>query len=75
MRSETSKKIVTVRMRGTSLNPTLNDKKEIDKAVDALSEECAECKGQVFLRHNKKNGYKTLEVVCQTPVRLIEDER
>ncbi len=75
MRSETSKKIVTVRLGGTSLNPTLKDRKEIDRAVEALSKECEECKGQVFLRHNKKSGYKTLEVVCQTPVRLIEDEK
>ena len=74
MRTETSKKIVTVRMRGTSLKPTLEDKKEINKAVQALSEECRECKGQVFLRHNKKSGYKTLELVCQSPVKLIEDE-
>jgi len=74
MRTETSKKIVTVRMRGTSLNPTPEDRKEINKAVEALSKECGECQGQVLLRYNKKSGYKTLELVCQSPVRLIEDE-
>lgn len=74
MRTETSKKVVTVRMRGTSLNPTSEDRKEINKAVEALSKECGECQGQVLLRHNKKNGYKTLELVCQHPVKLIEDE-
>jgi len=74
MRTETSKKIVTVRMRGTSLKPTLKDKKEINKTVEALSKECRECQGQIFLRHNKKSGYKTLELVCQSPVKLIEDE-
>ena len=72
MRTETSKKVVTIRMRGTSLKPTLEDREEVKKTIEALSKECEECKGQVFLRHNKKNGYKTLEVICHAPVKLIE---
>lgn len=73
MRTETSKKIVTVRLGGTSLKPTLEDRKEINKAVKALSKECGECEGQILLRHNKKSGYKTLELVCQSPVKLIDE--
>jgi len=72
MRTVTSNKTVTIRMRGTTLNPTPEDRAEVKKAVKALSKECGECGGKLLLRHDKRKGYKELEVICQHPVKLIE---
>ena len=72
MRTVTSNKTVTIRMRGTTLNPTPEDREEVNKVVKALSKECDECRGNLVLRHDKRKGYKELEVICQHPVKLIE---
>ncbi len=72
MRTVTSNKTVTIRMRGTTLDPAPEDKKEVNKVVKALSKECGECGGKLVLRHDKRTGYKELEVICQHPVKLIE---
>ena len=72
MRTVTSSKIVTIRMRGTSINPTPEDREEIAKVVNELKKECQECKGDLFFRHDKRKKYKDLEVICQHPVKLIE---
>jgi len=74
MRTETSNKTVTVRMRGTTLDPAPEDKVEVNKVVKALSKECDECGGKLLLRHDKRKGYKELEVICQLPVKLIDQE-
>ena len=73
MRTETSQKVVTVRMRGTSLRPTPEDREEVKKVVETLSKECGECQGKLVLRHDARRGYKDLEVICQRPVKLIEE--
>ena len=72
MRTVTSSKVVTIRMRGTSINPTPEDKEEIAKVVSELKKECQECQGDLFVRHDKRKHYKDLEVICQHPVKLIE---
>ena len=72
MRTVTSNKTVTIRMRGTTLKPTPEDREEVKKVVKALSKECGECGGKLVFRHDKRRGYKDLEVICQHPVKLIE---
>ena len=61
-------------MRGTTLDPTPEDKEEVKKVVKALSKECGECRGKLLLRHDKRKSYKELEVICQHPVKLIDEE-
>lgn len=73
MRTVTSQKLVTIRMRGTTLKMTPEDRQEVQKVVRALSKECGECKGKLVLRHDARRGYKNLEVICQRPVKLIEE--
>jgi len=72
MRTVTSNKTVTIRMRGTTLNPAPEDREEVNRVVKALSKECGECGGKLLMRHDKRKGYKELEVICQHPVKLIE---
>ena len=72
MRTVTSNKTVTIRMRGTTLDPAPEDREEVNRVVKALSKECGECGGKLLLRHDKRKGYKELEVICQHPVKLIE---
>jgi len=57
-------------MRGNSLKPTEEDREEVRRVFKKLK---AECQGQIFLRHDKRRNYKDLEVICQLPVKLIED--
>ena len=73
MRTVTSQKLVTIRMRGTTLKPTPEDREEVQKVVKALFRECGECDGKLVLRHDARRGYKNLEVICQHPVKLIEE--
>ena len=75
MRSKTSSTTISIRMKGTSIEPAPEDMALIDKSVKELKEECKRCGGDVFFRHDARRGYKVLEVVCQCPVELIEDRK
>ena len=73
MRTRDTQHCISIRMEGTSVKPTPQDRKQIEQSVEVLSKESKKCGGDVFLRHDKRRRYKVLEVVCQCPVRLIED--